>query len=115
MAMTGALPDGADKLDQRLQECIRCVADALEGLTPYERAIVLHAETVRWEKCLALIPDEALQQESRDLRLALIAQWLGAVVHRMSEESLVTLLTIVERLDEDDKLERLVGEDGDPR
>lgn len=87
----------AHELNGRLKPKATHVANYLNPLTPYERALVLHQAEIIWAERRRGGPDPA-EQES-DARL-LTGQWLANMVQRLSLDDLDQLIDMAQRLDE---------------
>ena len=81
----------------------------MHGLKPYGRALVLHEAEIIWDEQCADAPTEIQEQEAEEDTVAIVLQWLGSVLRRLSPESRVTLIELARSLDDAERFQRLAG------
>ena len=84
------------------------VVDALEGLTPYERALVLHQAEIMWSELETLTPAQLADREAQDDADAVLAAWMGAVLQRLGPVAAKRLIGLARDLDNEARLERMM-------
>jgi hypothetical protein len=82
------------------------IANYLNALTPYERALVLHQAQILWSQRRHKWFDP---EEESDTRL-IAGQWICNVIQRLSQEHTDMVIALVQELDDQGSIERLTND-----
>lgn len=97
-------PSRAENFDNFIHARALNLVNLLQGLTPYERRLVLQEAQALWEEG----ESSQAQAGEADATVFSSGQWLAGVFIRLSPPARAGLLEVAKRLDEMERFERLV-------